>query len=132
MLEDLYFGGAPTAVLEAATRPAELGPRMTRCCDAFAAGLRAAGADMHFGVQLPGALDAAGLQGVQAEFTSRLIRGGSAESLFYTNSVHERGSMLVSAGLLTQEDMDRTLAATVDPSTCWFSLGLVSAWGRRP
>jgi len=47
-------------------------------------------------------------------------------------SVHERGSMLVSAGLLTQEDMDRTLAATVDPSTCWFSLGLVSAWGRRP
>jgi hypothetical protein len=79
-----------------------------------------------------GALDAAGLRDVQAEFGSRLIRGGSTESLFYTNSVRERGSMLVSAGLLTQEDMERTLAATVDPSVSWFTLGLVSAWGRRP
>ena len=132
MLEDLYFGGAPTAVMEPATRPAELGPTVTRCCDAFEAGLRAAGADMHFGIRLPGALDAAGLRDVQAEFGSRLIRGGSTESLFYTNSVRERGTMLVSAGLLTQEDMERTLAATVDPSVSWFTLGLVSAWGRRP
>jgi SAM-dependent methyltransferase len=132
MLEDLYFGGAPTALMEGATRPADLGSTMTRCCNAFEAGLRAAGADMHFGVELPGALDAAGLRDVQAEFSSRLIRGGSREAQFYTNSVRERGSMLVSAGLLTQDDMDRTLAASVDPSSCWFTLGLVSAWGRRP
>jgi hypothetical protein len=42
------------------------------------------------------------------------------------------GAKLVSVGLLQQEDMDRALLATADPTASWFSLGLVTAWGRRP
>ena len=86
MLEDLIFGGPVTAAVEPATRPADIGPLITRCTDAFAAGLRAAGADTHFGAQLPGALAAAGLQDIQAEFTHRLIYGGSPESAFYRHN----------------------------------------------
>jgi SAM-dependent methyltransferase len=132
MLEDLIFGGPVTAAVEPATRPADIGPLITRCTDAFAAGLRAAGADTHFGGHLPAALAAAGLQDIQAEFTHRLIYGGSPESAFYRHNFLERGATLVSVGLLQQEDMDRALLATSDPAASWFTVGLVSAWGRKP
>ena len=132
LLEDLFFGGPASTIMEPATRPAQFAPVMTRVCEAFAAGLRVAGADMQFGIQLPGALAAAGLQDVQAELTSRLISGGSSESAFYLHSVRERGAQLVGVGLLSQEDMDRALTWTHDPGSSWFTLGLVSAWGRRP
>ena len=132
MLEDLIFGGPATAVAEAATRPADVGPVISRCTDAFAAGLRAAGADPHFGGELPGALAAAGLREIQAEFTHRLIYGGSPESAFYRHNLLERGAQLVSVGLLQQEDLQRVMLATSDPAVSWFTIGLVTAWGRRP
>jgi len=81
---------------------------------------------------LPGALAAAGLQGIQAEFTHRLIYGGSPESAFYRHNFLERGAQLVSVGLLQQEDLERAMLATSDPAVSWFTLGLVTAWGRRP
>jgi SAM-dependent methyltransferase len=132
MLEDLIFGGPVTAAIEPATRPADAGPVITRCSDAFAAGLRAAGANPHFGGELPGALAAAGLQDIQAEFTHRLIYGGSPESAFYRHNFLERGAQLVSVGLLLQEDLERAMLATSDPAVSWFTVGLVTAWGRRP
>jgi 2-polyprenyl-3-methyl-5-hydroxy-6-metoxy-1,4-benzoquinol methylase len=130
VLEDLIFGGPVTAAVEPATRPVEFGPVLTRCTDAFAAGLTAAGADTHFGGKLPAALAAAGLQDIEAEFTHRLIYGGSPESAFYRHNFLERGDKLVSVGLLQQEDLDRGLLATSDPAASWFTCGLVTAWGR--
>jgi SAM-dependent methyltransferase len=132
LLEDLLFGGTPTAIMEPATRPADFGPVMTRVCDAFAAGLRAAGAEPHFGIELPGALAAAGLRDVQAELTYRLLDGAGPGSAFYTYCLRVRGDQLVAAGLLTEDDMARATAASLDPAASWFTLGLVSAWGRRP
>ena len=134
MLEDLLFGGAAsTALGEPGTSPAEVAPLLlTRCNEAFALGLRSVGADPQFGVRLPAALLDAGLQDVQAEFTSRLLRGGSPGSDFYTYSLRERGAQLVAAGLLTEDEVAACTAAVGDPASFWFSIGLVSAWGRRP
>jgi len=87
---------------------------------------------MHFGIQLPGALADAGLEDVQAEFTSRLVHGAGPESPAYLNSLRERGAQLVAAGLLSQDDVSQGAAMVQDPTASWFSLGLVSAWGRRP
>ncbi len=63
----------------------------------MAAGFRAAGADPEFGLQLPAALAAAGLRDVDAELTSRLVRGGSAESTFYTYD-EDRSQIRTGAG----------------------------------
>jgi SAM-dependent methyltransferase len=132
MLEDLLFGGSATAAFDPGTSPADQAAMFTKCTEAFSIGLRAAGADPQFGVRLPAELAAAGLRDVQAEFTSRLLHGGSPGSDFYTYSLRERGAQLVAVGLLTQVDVDACVATVTDPASFWFSVGLISAWGRRP
>jgi SAM-dependent methyltransferase len=132
LLEDLNFGGPATTALEDGTTPAALAPMFTRINEAFAKGLGSVGADTHFGVRLPAALEAAGLDDVGAELTARLLHGGDPGSAFYVNCLGERANRLIAAGLLTREDADRSIALVRDPEASWFSLALVSAWGRRP
>jgi predicted O-methyltransferase YrrM len=131
VLEDVVFGGATTQALEGVVSPPAQGPVMTRVTQAVAAGFRSVGADPEFGLQLPAALMAAGLRGVNAELTFRLVHGGSEESAFYALSLGELAPRLVGAGLLAREDAEQSAAAVQDPAARWFSLGLVTAWGWR-
>lgn len=132
LVEDAQLGGAASAALEPGVVPAEMGPVLTRVHHAFAAGFRAVGADPDFGIRLHVSLVAAGLEDVDAEVGCRLIRGGSERSGFYRLTFEEVGPRLVAAGLLTAEELERSVAFVQDPAGCWMSLALVSAWGRRP
>jgi len=131
LLEDIVFGGALLPVSGRIVSPPSKTSAFSRLMPAMAAGFRAAGADPEFGLELPAALAAAGLRDVDAEFTSRLVRGGSEESAFYTMAVQDLGPRLIGAGLLTAQDLVEPLAFVRDPASCWFSLGMVTAWGWR-
>jgi hypothetical protein len=131
VLEDLVFGAALLPVSGTIVTPPSKATAFSRVIPAMAAGFRAAGADPEFGLQLPAALAAAGLRDVDAELTSRLVRGGSEESAFYTMALREVGPRLIAAGLLTAEDLAEPLALAEDPASRWFSLCMVTAWGWR-
>src|SRR6266511_678340 len=131
VLEDLVFGAALLSVSGRIVSPPSKAAAFSRAFPAMAAGFRAVGADPEFGLELPAALAAAGLRDVDAELTSRLVRGGSAESAFYTMALRDLGPRLIAAGLLTPDDLAEPLAFVQDPASRWFSLGMVTAWGWR-
>jgi SAM-dependent methyltransferase len=131
VLEDLVFGAALLPVLGRIVSPRSKAAAFSRVIPAMEAGFRAAGADPEFGLELPGALAAAGLREVDAELTCRLVQGGSEESAFYTMALRDLGPRLVAAGLLSEQDLAEPLAFQQDPVSHWFSLGMVTAWGRR-
>jgi SAM-dependent methyltransferase len=132
LVEDALLGGPSSRALEPGVVPPEMGPLVTKGHDAFGAGFRAIGADPEFGIKLHGRLLAAGLEDVDAEVCSRLLHGGSERAPFYVMTFEQAGSRLVEAGLLTADELERALAYFRDPASCWMSLALVSAWGRRP
>jgi SAM-dependent methyltransferase len=131
VLEDLVFGAALLPVSGRIVSPPSKAAAFSRALPAMEAGFLAAGADPEFGLQLPAALAAAGLRNVDAELTSRLVRGGSAESAFYTMALQDLGLRLIAAGLLTPDDLAEPLAFVQDPASRWFSLCMVTAWGWR-
>jgi hypothetical protein len=127
VLEDLVFGAALLPVVSPSLKAAAF----SRAIPAMEAGFRAAGADPEFGLQLRAAVAAAGLRDVDAELTCRLVRGGSAESAFYSMALQDLGPRLITAGLLTPDDLAEPLALVEDPVSRWFSLCMVIAWGWR-
>jgi 2-polyprenyl-3-methyl-5-hydroxy-6-metoxy-1,4-benzoquinol methylase len=132
VLEDVVFGESLRSANERVFAPHAKVALHLRTLMAVAAGFRAIGADSEFGLELPDALEAAGLRDVDAELTARIVRGGSPQAAFYELSLRELGDRLVGAGLLTADDVTESLASLVDPASRWLSLGLVTAWGRRP
>jgi Methyltransferase domain len=90
-----------------------------------------AGFDPNFGRRLPAALEAAGLQDVDAEGRVRLIRGGTPETAFFRLSISSLRDTLVERGVLSDEEIGRMLSEFDDPATTAVSPILVSGWGRR-
>jgi SAM-dependent methyltransferase len=131
VLEDIVAGAALSPVLGRVVSPSSKAAVLSRLIPAMEAGIRAAGGDPGFGLELPAALAAAGLRDVDAELTSRLVRGGSEDSAFYTASMQEFGPSLVATGLLTEQELAEPRAFIQDPISRWFSFGMVTAWGWR-
>jgi 2-polyprenyl-3-methyl-5-hydroxy-6-metoxy-1,4-benzoquinol methylase len=132
LLEDVVFGEGTTDALAVVTRPREYAWTMNLAARAVAGAFRTVGADPEYGLRLPDELTAAGLRDVGAELTHRLVPGGSKEAMFFGLTMRVLGPRLVGAGLLTQEDAELAAEVAVTPGSWWFSMGLVSAWGRRP
>lgn len=132
VLEDAVFGGAATPAWEKVTSPSTAAGLLSRLMNAMAGGLRATGADPEFGLELPAALRAAGLLYVTAELTHPLVHGGTPQAALYELSVRQVSQRLVSAGLLTPQEVEEILAFLADPGAVWLSIGMVSASGRAP
>jgi SAM-dependent methyltransferase len=132
VLEDHLSGGPAFQAWEKMVSPPEHAAALTRAVQAVAGGFRAIGANPEFALDLPAAMIAAGLRDVNAELTARLIYGGTDEAAFYTLTLRQIGARLVGAGLLDPQDAERIGAFTQDPASRWLSLGMVTAWGRRP
>lgn len=130
VLEDVVFGGPATRTWERLTTPPSGAGPLTRVMNAVAAGFRTIGADPECGLDLPGALRLAGLAGVEAELTHRLVRGGTPESAFFELTLGQLTGRLVAGGLLAPDDADVVLRNVKDPEAYWLSIGLTSAWGR--
>jgi SAM-dependent methyltransferase len=132
VLEDFIFDSAVMALHEGAIRPRELAPGLVRAVGAVATGFRAIGADPRYGVELPADLREAGLDGVDAELVFRLIEGGGTAAQFFWGTISELAPKLIGAGLLDPADADQAVTLLRAPGSRWFSIGVVSAWGRRP
>jgi SAM-dependent methyltransferase len=132
VLEDHLSSGPTFQAWQKIVSPPEHAAALTRVVQAVAGGFRAIGANPEFALDLPAALIAAGLRDVNAEFTARLLHGGTDESAFYTLTLRQIGPRLIGAGLLDPRDADQIGAFTQDPASRWLSLAMVTAWGWRP
>jgi SAM-dependent methyltransferase len=132
VLEDHLSSGSAFQAWEKMVSPPEHAAALTRVVQAVEGGFRAIGANPELALELPAALIAAGLRDVNAEFTARLLHGGTDESAFYTLTLRQLGPSLVGAGLLDPQDADQIGAFTQDPASRWLSLAMVTTWGWRP
>ncbi len=71
--------------------------------------LEAAGGGATLGLELPGALEAAGLVDVQAEAAAMVARSGSEDARIAAASLEQLRRPLVSSGLLTVDDLDAAI-----------------------
>jgi hypothetical protein len=46
-------------------------------------------------------------------------------------ALRDLGPRLIAAGLLTEQDLAEPLAFVQDPVSRWYSIAVVTAWGRR-
>jgi SAM-dependent methyltransferase len=131
-VEDVVFGGGQLALVTPMTFPAAAAGLLNRVLEAVAGAFRAVGADPEYGILLPERLIDAGLQDVQAELSTMLVRGGTPEAQFYRLSLAQVAERLVAAGTLDEGDRETLDQLLSHEDTHWPSLGMMSAWGRRP
>jgi SAM-dependent methyltransferase len=109
--------------------PSELIERLN---DAFAKGFAMSGADLDFGIRLPDTLRAAGLTGVDADGHVPIVTSGTPSADFQTHGLRRQGSLLVEAGLLSDEDVAAGIEAASSPGHTMFAPIMIAAWGRHP
>jgi ubiquinone/menaquinone biosynthesis C-methylase UbiE len=111
--------------------PPQLGGALQRC---YHATVELAGTqiDLEFGRDLPRYLAEAGLEEVDAETYSRLVRGGSSRANYWVLGGRLAAAAAIPAGLLSQADFNLVDEALQNPGSMMQSTTMVSAWGRRP
>lgn len=106
--------------------------RFSRAVAGVCAFMAVGGFDPYFGRRLANLLPAAGLEDVQVEGRTRVVRGGTDEVGFYRLSLLALRERAAEAGLLDSADAEAALALLDDPGCAFGSPIVVSAWGRRP
>ncbi len=113
--------------------PDEHGPDeelANRLRKAFRALLAERGADLSYGRRLPRLLRESGLRQVEAEVHFPLTSPACAE--LETATVQEVRAHIVSAGLATDEEIDRHLTNVAAGEMDLATAPMISAWGRKP
>ncbi|MEU3048712.1 class I SAM-dependent methyltransferase [Streptomyces sp. NPDC006984] len=93
---------------------------------------QAIGTDVDHGRRLPTALAAAGLVDIGAAVDVPPIGPGTPMSRFWRLTLAQARPLVVATGLADHADIDAVEAYLEAPETWDLSLGLVTAWGRRP
>lgn len=93
--------------------------------------LASAGFAPMFGRRLPVLFDDEGMVDVGSEARSRMIRGGTPEMEGFTLTIERVRAAMVTAGLISDKEVEAALTLCADPSFAVMSAALVSAWGRR-
>ena len=114
---------------EAAAAAAAL---FTRWTDAYVRVCRAAGTDPYAGRRLHGELRALGLSQVGAEGRVFMVQGGSPTAEVWRLTAEQVSPSIIADGLLSADDMARTLALLADPTFAWMEGLVMAAWGQRP
>lgn len=130
MIEDVDFGGAMAAGLARYAYPAEHARVVQRVMRAVEALFALAGADACFGTELIGGMMAAGLENVGGELHTPLVPGGTEG--WVRGTVAYMRSRLAGTGMVSEEEVDRFLSVTGNPSNYYAPPLVVTAWGRRP
>lgn len=87
------------------------------------------GYDASFARTLPATFTSMGLTDVGCDVRSHLVRGGSPGSAFFSWTVEALGPRLVELGLVSEDDIKRSLATFSDPATAALSPPMVATWG---
>lgn len=114
------------------TAPARPSEVFARVLDAFFSTMTRAGADIEYGERLPTALEAEGLEEVQAEGIRSYTRGGSVSSRLRAMTLAGVRDEMVTGGNVSHQDIDETLTLLADPGFAWWTDTLWLARGRKP
>lgn len=90
------------------------------------------GSDANAGRWLYGELRAAGLEHLGAEGRVYMVQGGSPEAEVWRLTALQVSERLIAEGLLTADDMARTLELMQDPTFVWMEGLVMAGWGQRP
>ncbi|MFG3352680.1 class I SAM-dependent methyltransferase [Streptomyces sp. NPDC048001] len=93
---------------------------------------QAIGTDIDHGRRLPAALATAGLVDIGAAVDIPPVGPGTPMSRFWRLTLAQARPLVVATGLADHADVDAVEAYLEAPDTWDLSLGLVTAWGRRP
>lgn len=99
---------------------------------AFLQLFRLSGVDVNAGRALYGELRALGLEEIGAEGRVFMARGGSPEAEVWRLTAEQVSERLVAAGLLSADEMARTLALMATPDFAWMEGLVMAGWGRKP
>ncbi|MFJ9470247.1 methyltransferase domain-containing protein [Streptomyces caniferus] len=113
--------------------PDEYGPEQelaNRLRRGFRQLLRERGADLAYGRKLPRLLREAGLAEVEADAYFPVT--SPACDVLEAATVHQVRDKLIAAGLATDEEIERHLAAIASGRLDLTTAPMISAWGRRP
>lgn len=111
-------------------------PAWTRLWNAVVVVGTELGIDVNVGRRAPGMLRAAGLEDVQAEVHTRLVRPGEYGRTHLLSIVTGMRDRILQRGLLTQSELMDQMGAVEEhvqsPATLVVRELLVQAWGRKP
>ena len=103
-----------------------------RVGEAFTRAFELTGADALYGLRLPAAMEAAGVQDVESEARSRVAFSGTPSVDFMALSLEQLGDRFVAAGLLTADEVAQARDEIRTPGRVVLAPMMVAAWGRRP
>ena len=86
-------------------------PAWGRILDAMTAGLRGAGANPYYGLELPSAFAALGLRDVRTEARVAVMQSGTPSIDFVALSVEQVAARLIAAGVVSAAEVDEVLTA---------------------
>jgi SAM-dependent methyltransferase len=104
-------------------------PAWPRVLRALEHGLRSRGADPDYGLQLPHALAAVGLQDVDAAAHVALLRSGTPDVEFVILTIEQVGPRLIEHGVVEAAEVAALLDALRAPGTLLAAATMISAWG---
>jgi SAM-dependent methyltransferase len=130
VVEAIHAGGSMIPALMPYVDPPEHAELLARIARAGEALVGVAGADPGLGPRLPSALREAGLEDVGGEVHSPLWRGG-ADGDFFRLSTQQLKEHLPRTGLVTEQDVERVLELSAQPSLLHVPFVMVTAWGKR-
>jgi SAM-dependent methyltransferase len=88
--------------------------------------------DHRYGRRVAGALEAAGLTGVDSEGRTAMWRGGEPGGIVVGLTFVQLREPMIAAGRVTAADIDGAIALCRDPRLTFMSQVTMAAWGRRP
>jgi SAM-dependent methyltransferase len=107
-------------------------PEVREAFSAVVAFLATIGADINFGRRLFGALEAAGLDDVQADGAVYTMRGGHPSAVLPKYTLERVRTPVLAGGAVSEADYDAAIALFDDPSFSMMSPLMVAGRGRRP
>jgi SAM-dependent methyltransferase len=130
VIEEVDFGGRMAAALSDYAVPGEHLPLMERLYGAIERMFASIGGDARYGTRLLAGMEAAGLEHLGGELHTPIVTAG--QERWTHGTVAQLGPRMVSAGLLTEDELADFLALPADGSVRYLPPMMVTVWGRRP
>jgi SAM-dependent methyltransferase len=105
-------------------------PAWGRILEAMTAGLRGAGANPFYGLELPSAFAALGLTDVRCEARVAVMQSGTPSIDFVALSIEQVQSRLIAAGVVSEREVSEVLAAFRTPGLTMTGAIMIAVSGR--
>jgi ubiquinone/menaquinone biosynthesis C-methylase UbiE len=89
-------------------------------------------ADFYFGRQVRSLVEQLGFVDVDQEGWTMMVRGGDPQTRVFEIGWQLNGKIAIDGGVLTRDQVESLRRLLLDPTICFPSYTLFSAWGRKP